>query len=70
MGASVVTRGDSAEAFLSSSVPDLEFDDLVVVLNSPDFLARAYEVHSDGRDEGLSIGVVSEAQKKAGLPYS
>jgi len=38
MGASVVGRGDGAETFLSSGIPNLKLDRLAVKFNCADFL--------------------------------
>lgn len=46
MSTLVIRRGNSLEAFLSSSVPDLELDCAAIGIECPDL-----EVHTDGREE-------------------
>lgn len=61
-GSAVVGSCDGAEAFLTSSVPDLKLDFLAIELNGTDL-----KVDSDGGDETGGEGVIREAEQKTGL---
>lgn len=62
VGSLVVRRGDSLESFLSSCVPNLEFADFVVRVDSSDL-----EVDADSWLEILLKLIVSESEQQAGL---
>ncbi|KAI7506321.1 small GTP-binding protein [Hortaea werneckii] len=81
VGTAVVGRGDRPESFLAGSVPlcspisayvicisvftvsyNLQLYCLAIELDRPDF-----EVHTNGRNVALGIGVVGEPQQQAGL---
>merc|ERR1719499_770825 len=51
---------DRAEPLLARPVPDLQLADLAIQLERADF-----EVHTDGADVALCVGVVSEAKQQA-----
>lgn len=58
-----IVRGrDGAEALLAGSVPDLQFDRLAIEVDRADL-----EVHTDGGDVALGVGVVRETKEKARL---
>ena len=59
-GASVVSGGDGAEALLTSGIPDLQLDTLVVELDGTNL-----EVDADGGDEGGGEAVFAESQQTA-----
>ena len=65
LGSSIVAWSQSSESFLSSSVPDLQFDDLFIQLNGLDL-----EVDSDGVEEVLVEGVLRVSQQQTGLTYA
>jgi hypothetical protein len=84
MRATVIGRSDRSEAFLASSIPDLEFHSVTVDFKSSDFLqsqkrnklkteaeaARTYEVYTNRGDERFSKSIVRESEKQAALSDS
>mmetsp|Transcript_17737 Transcript_17737/g.27392 ORF Transcript_17737/g.27392 Transcript_17737/m.27392 type:complete len:256 (-) Transcript_17737:53-820(-) len=59
MRTAVIRRGNSTETFLSCCIPDLQLDSLSVKLNSADF-----EINSNGRDVGFSVGIICEPKQQ------
>jgi hypothetical protein len=59
VGSSVVRRSNCSKAFLASGIPNLELDGLSVKLNCSDL-----EIHTNGTDVALRIGVVSKSEEK------
>ena len=59
-GTSVVSSSDGAEALLTSSIPDLQLDALVVELDGADL-----KVNANGGDEGRRKAVFAESQQTA-----
>mmetsp|Transcript_21254 Transcript_21254/g.46125 ORF Transcript_21254/g.46125 Transcript_21254/m.46125 type:complete len:116 (+) Transcript_21254:571-918(+) len=59
VGSSVVGRGDGAETFLSSGIPDLKLDCLTVQLNCTDF-----KINTNGRDVRLRVSIISKPKEK------
>ena len=62
MSTLVVRSGDGLEAFLASSVPDLEFDFLVINRDRLDL-----EINSDSGHEVIREIVISETHQEGGL---
>eukprot|EP00443_Scrippsiella_acuminata_P067105 CAMPEP_0115522972 /NCGR_PEP_ID=MMETSP0271-20121206/80381_1 /TAXON_ID=71861 /ORGANISM="Scrippsiella trochoidea, Strain CCMP3099" /LENGTH=77 /DNA_ID=CAMNT_0002954339 /DNA_START=384 /DNA_END=617 /DNA_ORIENTATION=+ len=58
VGAPVVAARDGAEALLPGGVPDLELASLALEVQGADL-----EVHTDGADVTLRVGVISEAEQ-------
>lgn len=55
----VVGRGDGPKPLLAGRVPDLELDGLAVQIDGPNF-----EVHTDGADVALRVGVVCKPEQQ------
>ena len=64
-GGPSLPRSDCPEPLLARGVPDLQFDGLAVKLDGADL-----EVHPDGGDVGLGVGVVGEAEEEARLSHA
>ena len=62
MGSSVVRTGDGSESLLTSSIPDLKFDRLAIVLDGSDL-----EINTDRTDVTLCVGIISESQEQTTL---
>lgn len=55
----VVGGSDGPKPLLASRVPDLELDGLAVQVDGPNF-----EVHTDGADVALCVGVVRKSEQQ------
>ena len=62
MGTTIVGGRDGSESLLAGGVPDLQFDRLTIEFNGSDL-----EVHTNGGDVVLGVGVVGETQQQARL---
>ena len=64
MSSSIITRSNSSKLFLSRRIPDLQFDNFAFYVNSLDFLNNPHKIHSNSRNETLSVGVVRESEQQ------
>lgn len=63
MGSTIVGGCDWGEAFLSSGVPYLEFNDFFIDVDGVDL-----EVYSDSGHKGFVVEVFGESHQEAGFP--